>query len=489
MVIECHLYLNEGSFNTLFVSLKSAKSIAKRSNLQLFYFKDKFYIADPQEFLKYRIKSLKYQYRREISKIGNLPIINLRSQKTLRINNQLVSFPSKILKFININHETVVQLDLRTSQFLLFANLLNVYILRGEEALMGLFKKKQTQVFLKRLIEVLKEHQNLLPKVGIDLNNPSASEYSNHDVIKFIRDVFYEDFYTIVQKELQLSSRGVAKYILFKLLFKRSTKSDILTKKLAERYPIILSIIMGFKQEDKDIQNEDQPKCQIDDICNFSVFLQCVEAEIFIDKIFFPMREEKIPCFTRHDSIVVASSSADKVEMHARKVFQEYGFKYNHKAEDKFWEVIDFGELENSGYIDFLADDDLINTEDTIDENPDEIIKNSDSKKYKAVDAVLSGKDETLETPELVNSKVDTLDELLDLGVQDDYYDMVSIILLEELTNLPINEKDRQNLFNEIVNQRDGICFFQDKTNEIITEIVNSYSSENLKEFLINDLS
>ena len=210
-VINYNYYLDGGSFNPKYSSIESAKLLAGLHRKQLFFFKDSFYMADLQEFMKYRINNLKYHYKKEISKIGTLPLINKRSSHTLRLHNYLVNFPSKILQFININNQNTFQLDLRTSQFLLFANLLNVYIKSGEDMLLYLFKKPQTKTHLKRFIKVLKEHKDLLPSIGVDINKNKPTQ-SSYDIIKFITDVFYNDFYTIVQKHLDFLKEDLQNY-------------------------------------------------------------------------------------------------------------------------------------------------------------------------------------------------------------------------------------------------------------------------------------
>jgi hypothetical protein len=446
-VIPYHYFLKGGSFDLKYASIKTAKLIANLHGRQLFFFKDAFYMADLADFMKYREDSIRNHYKREISKIGSLPLINIRSSKTLRLHNHLVNFPSKILKFIHINNQAVFQLDLRTSQFLLFANILNIYINTGESGLNGLFKKVQTKNYLRRLIKVLKEHDDLLPKIGVDINNQNSGKNSSSDVIRFITDVFFNDFYEIVQKHLNLPDRGLAKQILFKLLFRRGNKADILINKLKDHYPTIMSIISGFKQLDEGEKLNEY--CKRNDISNFSVFLQCTEAEIFVDNIFKPLRNEGIPCFTRHDSIVVATGYEVGVELYAKAVFAGFGFKYNHKVEDKFWEDIDYLELEDSGYIDYLADESELSN-DFINENTDEFELDTEKNNY------------------MDEQQLQTCLRLIEIGYQDDYYEHLNIELLEEIATLPLLVEDKNILFDEIINLQNGYAFLQNKTNELL---------------------
>jgi hypothetical protein len=462
LLIEYREYLDEGSYNLRFSTVKFAKLIAETRGKTLFYFNKTFYIADVEDFLKHRIPALKYHYKREISKVGALSIDDKRSPVTLRLHNYLVNFPSKILQFITINNSTIVQLDLRTSQFLIFANLLNVYVTRGEEELLKLFMHGKTKTYLKRLVKVLKDHQTLLPNIGVDIHDQNSGQYSNSDVIKFIREVFYTDFYTVVQTELGLPERGVAKQLLFKLFFKKTNRPDVLLNKLSHRYPVVISIIAGFKKHSgTNKSNEDLNRDN-----NFSVFLQCVEAEIFIDNILLPLRKAGIPCFSRHDSIVVACSYEDEVETFAKDVFKRFEFKYNHKVEDKFWEVVDYEELEDSGYLDWLSDENGLQS-DISDED------------WEETDEVLTNNDYDMdEIYDLEDHHLGTIEKLIKIGLKEDYYESIGTDLLVEISELPfINDEERNILSDDITNLSVGYNFLQNKTNRLIRLLVHRVNS------------
>lgn len=454
-VIQCHFYLDGGSFNITYLSIKKAKFEALLQDKQFFFFKDSFYVADMETFMKFRVSNLKYHYNQNISKIGILPLIYRRSSITLRITTHLTNFPSKILQFININNQPVVQFDLRTSQFLIFANLLNIYITKGDTVLLSYFKQNRTKMFLRRFITVLDEYKNILPQAGVDIANPLLSKHSTSDVIRFIHDVFFEDFYTVIQKHFGFSERGLAKLVLFKLLFKRNTKSDILINKLKEHYPTVIAIIEGFKTKVMESLPGDDDKNLNDDTSNFSVFLQCIESEIFIDRILYPLSEKGVPCFTRHDSIVVAYEYAGEVERFVKSVFSGLGFKYNHKVEDKFWEVVDWLEMEDSSFMDYLADEDILTIDNSIDEgfNENQYNNNNDTN--------------------MDEQQIQTCFRLQGIGVQDDYSGLVDADFLEEISNLPLNQNEKIILIDDVANLRYGMTFLQKRTNQLILTIVN----------------
>jgi hypothetical protein len=462
LFIEYHEVLEKGSYNTRFSTVEFAKIYAETYHKQLFYFKDTFYIGNIDDFIKHRIPALKHHYKNQLAKIGLLPIINKRNLVNLRLHNNLVTFPSKILQFIMINNQTIVQFDLRTSQFLLFANLLNVFITKGEIELLSLFKHPKTLGYVKRLIRVMKKHDKLLPKVGLDITDNNSGQNSSSDVIKFIRDVFTKDFYSVVQVELGLPSRGLAKQVLFKLLFKKTNRRDILVDKLKEHYPVVMSIIAGFKKQIKSQSKESKSINDDDRESYFSVFLQCVEAEIFIDNILIPLRDKGIPCFTRHDSVVVAQGYQNEVESFVKDVFARFGFKYNHKVEDKFWEIVDYDELEESPYLEWLIGENELNTDFSIDDQ-------------EVRDENILIEDNMDEFYDFEEHHYETISRLQRIGLRNNYFKYVDASFLEDISELPfLSDEEITILLDDISNISVGYNYLQDETNKLLRQIVDT---------------
>lgn len=456
--LECHEYLDSGSYNVRYYTVKWAKFIAESKKQDFFYFNDSFYIASIDTFLQQRIPALIYHYKHQISQIATQSIEEKQSPVTLRIYSHLTNFPSRILQFIYINNKTVHQLDLRTSQFLIFANLLNVYIVNGGEHLLSLFEEQKNKTYLKRLIKVLQIHKQQLPSVGVDISDIKSGENSSSEVIKFIRDVFCRDFYEVVAHELGMKERLLAKHALFKLLFKKTNRPDALLHKLSQLYPIVINIIAEFKKQERKESND---KKDDNRESNFSVFLQCIEAEIFVNNILKRLREEGFPCFTRHDSVIVADGYQDKAEVIAKDVFRKFGFKYNHKAEDKFWQAVEFEELEGSTYMQWVIDENLLT------ENYD-VEGAFDEPHY--------------ETSDMDEIQIEICKKLLGVGFQEDYYALVNAEFLEDISNLPmLYQEERDVLYDEVVNLNSGFTFLQDKTNALLRNLVERIGNMNLK--------
>lgn len=459
--VLCHElveYKGNWTYKKKYRSIGVAKIYAETRNKELFYFNDSFYIAETKEFLKQRIQSLRYHYKHQISQIHSQPIEEKRNPNTLRIYSELTNFPSKILQFININNKTVVQLDLRTSQFLIFANLLNAYLSHGERFLLTKFKQEKNQTYIKKLVTILKKYRSQLPKIGVNIEDNTSGQFSLSDVTAYIRDVFFTDFYSVIQHKLGLQERLLAKHVMFHLLFKKSNRPDKLLSRLSQHYPVVMDIIAEFKTKDAEREKKKSTKNRNDDLeSNFSVFLQCIEAEIYVDNILNRLHDERIPCFTRHDSIVVASGYEERSEAIAKQVFKDFGFKYIDKKEDKFWEVVDEDELESSDYLQWIIDENELEQDFEIGEIPDDSIENEPENKYN-----------------MDEQELEILERLKEIGIRDEYYDYVDAEFLEEIVLLPfLNEKQRNILYDDINNLQDGMSFLQDNTNELLRKLLS----------------
>jgi len=300
--------------------IKNVGSRDDEKNLKFIKYRNDYYLVDDiDDFLLFKIKRFKNDNKYLIKKINNGCFNDKRSNANLRLNNELVNFPTKLLQFVTINCSSCIQIDLRTSQFLLLANMLNLIKNDDYDALLTFFKYDKTKEYIREFILIVK-----------------SKKIKNHpDVQLFIDDVFYTDFYAITQEYLGLSSRDFTKNLLFKLIFAKSISNDSLMSKFNERYPTVVNILKEFKSL-KSNSKKEVPEEEQDDKSNLAVFLQCVEAEIFIDNILIPLREKDIPCFSRHDSIVVEQSYYFEVKDFMVNVFNKLGFKYNSKKDDYF---------------------------------------------------------------------------------------------------------------------------------------------------------
>jgi hypothetical protein len=177
------------------------------------------------------------------------------------------------------------------------------------------------------------------------------------------------DFYKKLQSNLNLSDRKYAKNIAFQTLFSKVKPESDYAIKLKETYPTVMNIINNFK----DTHGYEK----------FSVGLQNVESEIFIDHIWKRVRDSGINSFTRHDSILFPIRQRIKVESIITDVFNHFDFvqkfEYEEFNETEIWTRI----IEETNYLDSVPeeiDEALLysmknNISDTIEEDDNEEMK------------------------------------------------------------------------------------------------------------------
>lgn len=164
---------------------------------------------------------------------------------------------------------------------------------------------------------------------------------------------------------------------------------------------------------------------------------------------------------------MVAHGYANLVEDFIKSVFGEIGFKYNYKVEDKFWEVVDWVELEDSPYSDYLADEDILTTDYSVEKNFEE----PETDEVKENDNIM---DEQL---------IKTCLRLQEIGIQDDYSELVDADFLEEISNLSLNQHEKVILMDDVVNLRYGMPILQDKTNDIIRQLIQKIGQLELPDY------
>jgi hypothetical protein len=339
------------SFSVSHMSVESAQKIAKEQGKELLYYKDKFIIANAEQFTQIANHNLSVHYKWQVKSFLPENFNFSRNKNTLRVYSKLSSLPSALLPFIRINGQYILQADLKCSQFTLFANLINYYLNHSGEELVALFKKKQAKTFVSGLVTIFDRHKDELPDEGLNTTSPSENEFITNDVYGFLVDTLLHDFYGILKVQLGLPLRQHGKSIAFRTVFSKSKPENELVRQFRQIYPTVISIINDFK--DKYGYNQ------------FAIGLQRVEAVIFIDHIWQKAKQSGINCFTRHDSLVFPINKKQEVDKIITDVFKSFDFIYRMEYEEFNTDEIMNQLVYTTDYVDSLDDfDELFYTAD-----------------------------------------------------------------------------------------------------------------------------
>lgn len=332
------------TFSVSHVSVESAQKIAKDKGKELLYFKDKFVIANVDQFIQIATHNLSIHYKWQVKSFLAENFNFSRNKNTLRVYSKLSSLPSGLLPFIRINGNYILQADLKCSQFTLFANLINYYLNHSGEELISLFKKKQAKTFVSGLVSILDQHKDELPDEGLNTTYPSDNEFITNDVYRFLVDTLLHDFYGILKGQLSLPLRQHGKSIAFRTVFSKPKPENELVRQFRHIYPTVISIINDFKE--KYGYNQ------------FAIGLQRVEAVIFIDHIWKKAKHSGINCFTRHDSLVFPINKKNEVNQLITDIFKSFDFIYRMEFEEFNTEEIISRMINDKDYIDSIDDND-----------------------------------------------------------------------------------------------------------------------------------
>jgi hypothetical protein len=427
------------AFSVIHVSVDSAQKIAKDQGKELLYFKDKFVIANVDEFNRIANHNLSIHYQWQVKSFLPENFNFSRNKNTLRVYSKLSSLPSALLPFIRINGRYILQADLKCSQFTLFANLINYYLNHSGEELISLFKKKQAKTFVSGLVSILDQHKDELPDEGLNTTNSSDNEFITNDVYRFLVDTLLYDFYGILKGQLGLPLRQHGKSIAFRTVFSKPKPENELVRQFRHIYPTVISIINDFKKKYGYSQ--------------FAIGLQRVEAVIFIDYIWKKAKHSGINCFTRHDSLVFPMNKKNEVNQLITDVFKSFDFIYRMEFEE-----FNTDEIMNR----------MINEKDYIDS-----IDDNEEMFFSAIQPTSNIKSES---EEIITFQEQFHDIELPGEKHRDYYEHVSqetLWMLSELDGLTLETKI--SLEEDIANLQSNypVPHFQHGTNKLISTLID----------------
>lgn len=436
------IYRDNDGFTASHMSVEAARKIADEQGKKLLYYKDKFVIADEEQFNRIAVQNLSTHYMWQVKSFLPDNFNFSRNRNTLRVYSKLSSLPTALLPFIRINGQYIQQADLKCSQFALFANMINYYLNHSGVELIAKFKKKQAKSFVTGIVRVLDGHKNELPEEGLNTTRPIINDYITNDVYQFLCDALLHDFYSIIKSELNLPQRAHGKGIAFRTVFSKPKPENELVRQFRHLYPTVISIINDFKE--KNGYNQ------------FAIGLQRVEAEVFIDNIWKEAKKQGINCFTRHDSLVFPINKRKEVEQIITDVFKSFDFIYRVEFEEFNADEIMHRLINETDYVDYVDDFDEVFFYSMLHADDDNKLKDN----------------------ELFWEQLQEI--TLSKHVEQDYFNYVSLETLWQIYELDgITMETQLALEEDIANLQSNypIPQFQENTNKLISKLIEISNS------------
>lgn len=242
-----------------------ASNIAHQKDKALVQQKSRIVMVNPVDFIT---MEKHYTYISWTSAMGSLLEENLlrakRNSTNNRLDTNLTNLPAPLFDHL-LKENGMVELDLMNSQPALLSHILKTDMVQGED---------------------IKLFHSLTNKTG-----------------------FYE-----YMAQNTLLTRDDAKIMIFQVFFGVANGRSNLNKIFRELFPTVDNWINNYKAKN--------PKKG-----SFAILLQRLESNLFIDNIYYPLLQQGIVCFTKHDSVSFFAKDYDKVKAQIDRAFGEIEFQ------------------------------------------------------------------------------------------------------------------------------------------------------------------
>lgn len=250
-----------------YTSTTNAIDMAHKQGKSLINDEGKYKIDTIEGFIQKKRQAINFYYQNSITRLKNKNYTASRNETNKRLDTNLTNMSSLLVDEICLQNN-LMQLDLASSQFCLFSN-------------------------------------HLTQKLATD------------DFIRFKTLSSSGNLYASIQQVLGLKSVKEAKNAMFEILFSARNNKTLFKSKLKEVFPSVVAWIDEYKKAHGDNQ--------------FSIMLQQIESDLFIDRILKRVKKLKYFCLTKHDSLIIRRSDYEAILSIVKEEFEKIGLEYTLK--------------------------------------------------------------------------------------------------------------------------------------------------------------
>ena len=251
-----------------YVKTINAIDKAKKQGKSLIKDDGKYGLTEPTTFLNNKKQSIAFSYLTSLIRLQRKNLKAERNPTNRRLDTNFTNMSSILLDEICLQND-LVQIDLSNSQFAILTN-------------------------------VLKEHLD------------------SDDFKRFKELSVSGQLYAYIQQIISLESVNEAKNAMFEIMFSSRRNNTTSKAKLKELFPSVIGWIDRYKKAYGDKQ--------------FSIMLQNIESEIFIDCLLTKIKKMKLFCLTKHDSLIVRRNDYTKVLNVLKEEFAKISLEYSLKV-------------------------------------------------------------------------------------------------------------------------------------------------------------
>ena len=240
-----------------------ALSLSERYDLTLIEDNRKFYLMKTEDFIQMKKAYIYKSYKDSISKFEKKYYFAKRNNTNMRLDSNITNMANTLTDEICKQNE-LSKVDLSNSQFAILA-----YNLEG----------------------IL----------------------DTEDYYMFREKAYDGTLYEYLQDVLNLKTRNESKKMLFELMFSKASNDSEEKKKLHSVFPSVVEYADSFKLKGK--------------YKDFSISLQKLESEIFIDGVWKKIKNKKLFCLTKHDCLIYKKEDEEQVLQILNEYMKSINFK------------------------------------------------------------------------------------------------------------------------------------------------------------------
>jgi hypothetical protein len=256
--------------------------------------KNKFQVAEIEEFLMEKRSRFLKRVHRNIDRILAGEWTPSISESNGRFNHRFTFADKFCIDFFSLDGEAIASLDLKSSQPTILAN-----ILVQNHRLLTSIKKSR----IKELVLFLEKNESVFFSI---VDDGWLNLFMEADIYQVIAD----------EKEYY---KGEAKKKMMELLFTEPNVPSSIAESLAKHFPEFLTGLKKTKKSFKKTAGSSKRKLPL--------FLQLLEAHIFIEVVYPEIAKAGIPAISKHDCIMFPKSREKEVKEIIDSCFEKLGFK------------------------------------------------------------------------------------------------------------------------------------------------------------------
>ena len=268
-------------YTKTYMKVSTLEKICKESNYELIQTPKGCYLDDLGHFLNKKKLSIYLSYINSIDSIKERPFRVGRNSTNNRLDTNLTNLYSEMVNEI-CRQNNLIQIDLSNSQFCFLSQLL----------------KKELKTPDSQLFQILSISGSL---------------------------------YSYVSERLEIGDYKKTKRLMFSLLFSSNLFKSVEKNKLKELFPTVINWIDDFKRDNG--------------YKSFSIELQKLESNFFIDYLLKRIKKQGLFCLTKHDSLIIRRHDYVPIVTIINHISNEFGYSgvYKEDSPTQFIRIVKMG--------------------------------------------------------------------------------------------------------------------------------------------------